>query len=155
MQAFRTAAEKAIALNPMDGCNVALLGAYIAYAGEWERGCALAEQAVNLNPHHPGWYWFPLFFNAYRKRDYQGALNFALKINLPGFHATHLALAASYGQLGQHDEAGKAVQELLKLKPNIAMIVRPALRMRYDPELTEHILDGLRKAGLEIGDASG
>jgi adenylate cyclase len=34
IQAFRTAAEKAIALNPMDGCNIAQLGSYIAYAGE-------------------------------------------------------------------------------------------------------------------------
>ena len=155
MHAFRTAAEKAIALNPMDGCNVALLGAYIAYAGEWERGCGLVEQAVNLNPHHPGWYWFPLFSNAYRKGDYHGALNFALKINLPGLHTSHMALAVSYGQLGQRDEAAQAVQELVKLRPNIAILARPALRMRFDPELAEHMIDGLRKAGLEIPDASG
>ena len=154
IQAFRTAAEKAIALNPMDGCNIALLGAYIAYAGEWERGCALVEQALQLNPNHPGWYWFAPFFNAYRNRDYCGALKFALKINLPGFHSTHMALAAVYGQLGQRDEAGKAVQELLKLKPNIGMIARPALQMWFEPEFVEHLIDGLRKAGLEIPDDS-
>jgi adenylate cyclase len=150
IQAFRSAAEKAIALNPMDGCNIALLGAYIAYAGEWERGCSLVDQALRLNPNHPGWYWFPLVFNSYRKRDYQGALNFALKINLPGFHSTHMALAAVYGQLGQHDEAAKAVQELLKLRPDMAAIARPALGMRFDLETVEHLIDGLRKAGLEI-----
>jgi TolB-like protein/Tfp pilus assembly protein PilF len=150
IQAFRTAAEKAIALNPMDGCNVAQLGGYIAYAGEWERGCALVEQALRLNPNHPGWFWFPLFFNAYRQRDYSGALNFALKVNLPAFYATHMVLAAAYGQLGQRDEAAKAVQELLKLRPDIAMIARPALQMRYAPELVEDFIDGLRKAGLEI-----
>ena len=66
-----------------------------------------------------------------------------------------MALAAAYGQLGQRDEAGEAVQELLKLKPNIARIARPALQMRFDPELVEHLIDGLRKAGLEIGAASG
>ncbi len=151
--AFRVAAEKAIALNPMDGCNIAQLGAYLAYAGEWERGCALVEQALQLNPNHPGWYWFASFFNAYRNRDYRGALNFALKINLPGLHSTHMALAAAYGQLGLIDEAGKAVQELVKLSPDIAMIARPALQMRFEPELVEHLIDGLRKAGLEIVDA--
>jgi TolB-like protein/Tfp pilus assembly protein PilF len=154
IQAFRTAAEKAIALNPMDGCNIALLGAYIAYAGEWERGCDLVDQTLNLNPNHPGWYWFGPFFNAYRKRDYSGALNFALKINLPGLYSAHIVLAAAYGQLGQRDEASKAVQELLRLRPDIAKIARPALMMRFDPELVEHLIDGLRKAGLEIGDAS-
>jgi TolB-like protein len=152
IQGFRTAAEKAIALNPIDGCNVAQLGSYIAYAGEWERGCAFVEKALRLNPNHPGWFWFPLFFNAYRQRDYRGALNFALKINLPGFYATHIALAAVYGQLGQLAEAARAVQELLKLSPNVGLIARPALMRRFDSEMTEHLIDGLRKAGLEIAD---
>ncbi|MGO9649098.1 MAG: protein kinase domain-containing protein [Terriglobales bacterium] len=150
IQAFRTAAEKALALNPMDGCNIAHLGSFIAYAGEWERGCALVEHALQLNPNHPGWYWFPLFANAYRIRDYQGALSYALKINLPGLYATHMALAMAYGQLGQRDEAAKAVRELLKLRPDFAMIARPGLAMRYEPELVEHMIEGLRKAGLEI-----
>ena len=151
IQAFRTAAERALALNPMDGCNIAHLGGLMALAGEWERGCALVDQALQLNPNHPGWYWFAPFCNAYRKRDYHGALSLALKINLPGLHSTHLVLAAAYGQLGQHDEARKAVQELLKLRPDIALIARPALGMSFDPELVEHLIEGLRKAGLEIG----
>src|SRR5579863_10298189 len=152
MQAFRTAAEKAIALNPMDGCNIAHLGSFIAYAGEWERGCTLVDHALQLNPNHPGWFWFPLFFNAYRKRDYHGALSYALKINLPGYHGTHMALAAAYGQLAQHEEAAKAVQELLKLRPDAARIARPSLGISLAPELVEQLIDGLRKAGLEIPD---
>jgi TolB-like protein len=151
-EAFRTAAARAIALNPMDGCNIAHLGALIAYAGEWERGCALVEQALHLNPNHPGWYWFAPFFNAYRKRDYRGALSFALKINLPGLYSSHLALAVAYGQLGKSDEASKAVQELLRLMPDFSRLARPGLEMRFDPELVEHLIEGLRKAGLEIGD---
>jgi TolB-like protein/Tfp pilus assembly protein PilF len=150
IQAFRTAAEKAIALNPMDGCNVAHLGGFIAYAGEWERGCTLVEHALQLNPNHPGWYWFPLFFNAYRKRDYSGALDFALRVNLPGYHGTHMALAAAYAQLGQSDEANKAMLELIKLMPGFAQIARPALGITLDPELVEHLIAGLRKAGLDI-----
>jgi TolB-like protein/Tfp pilus assembly protein PilF len=155
IQAFRAAAERALALNPMDGCNIAHLGSFTAYAGEWERGCALVERALQLNPNHPGWYWFPLFFNAYRKRDYHGALSLALKINLPGLHSTHMVLAAAYGQLGQRDEADKAVQELLKLQPDIALTVRPGLEMRLEPELVEHVIDGLRKAGLEVPAGAG
>ena len=45
------------------------MGFLTAYAGDWERGGALAEQARNLNPHHPGWYRFPSVFDAYRKHD--------------------------------------------------------------------------------------
>ena len=51
--AFRNAAERAIALNAMDGDTVANMGILIAYTGDWDHGCALAEQAMQLNPHHP------------------------------------------------------------------------------------------------------
>jgi TolB-like protein/Tfp pilus assembly protein PilF len=150
IQAFRTAADRAIALNPMDGCSLAHLGSYIANAGEWERGCGLVEQALRLNPNHPGWYWFPLSFNAYRKEDYHGALSYALKINLPNFFWTHMTLASAYAQLGQREEAGRAVQELLKLNPQAAQIARPLMLRVFEPELVEHLIDGLRKAGLDI-----
>ena len=150
--AFRTAADRAIALNPLDGCNVAHLGSFIAYAGEWERGCGLVERALQLNPNHPGWFWFPLSMNAYRKGDYEAALGYALKINLPNFLWSHTMLAAIYGQLGQQEEAGKAVQELLKLNPQAAQIILAAWQSRYDPELVHRLIEGLRKAGLDIGD---
>ncbi len=68
----------------MDGNSIAFLGVLMTYAGDWERGCALAERAMQLNPNHPGWYWFADFYNAYRQGDYRGALDFALKSNMPG-----------------------------------------------------------------------
>ena len=37
-QSFRNAAERAVALNPMDGNSIAFLGELLTYAGDWERG---------------------------------------------------------------------------------------------------------------------
>jgi serine/threonine protein kinase/tetratricopeptide (TPR) repeat protein len=147
--AFRNAAERAIALNPMDGDPAALLGHMIAFAGDWERGCILAEQARGLNPNHPGWYWFPSFFDAYRKRDYRGALDVAFKINMPGFWRTNLALAAAYGQLGEREAAENALKELLALRSEFATGARAELAKWWEPGLVEHLMEGLRKAGLE------
>ena len=153
--AFRTAAERAIALNPMDGFTAAYLGFLIAYAGDWERGCALAERSTQLNPHHPGWYWFPLFFNAYRQRDYRRALEIVLKVNMPAFWRTQFALAAAYGQLGEKESARNAVQDLLAIRPNFSVTARDELRKWWDPQLIEHLIEGLRKAGLEIAAEQG
>jgi serine/threonine protein kinase/tetratricopeptide (TPR) repeat protein len=153
--AFRTAAERALALNSMDGFTAAYLGFQIAYAGDWERGCALAERATQLNPNHPGWYWFPLFFNAYRQRDYQRALNAVLKVNMPGFWRTHFALATAYAQLGERDAASNAVRELLTIRPDFPVVARNEFRKWWDAELIEHLVDGLRKAGLEIAGDDG
>jgi TolB-like protein/Tfp pilus assembly protein PilF len=151
-QAFRSAAEQAIALNPMDGAKLANLGCLLAYSGDWDHGCALLERAMQLNPRHPGWYWFPLVNNAYRKGDYRGALNLALKINLPGFFPTYEVLAAIYGQLGEREAASQALGEMLKLVPNFGKVARGLKSKWFQPEMVEHVLDGLRKAGLEIPD---
>jgi TolB-like protein/tetratricopeptide (TPR) repeat protein len=150
LRAFRNSAEKAIALNPMDGFTAAYMGFLIAYAGDWERGCALAERARGLNPHHPGWYWFPPFFDAYRKGEYRSALEFALKVNMPGFWRTSFALATAYGQLGEREAASSAVKELLALRPAFPLEARGELAKWWEPQLVEHLIDGLRKAGLEM-----
>jgi len=149
-QAFRNSAERAVALNPMDGFTAAYLGFLIAYAGDWERGCALVERARKLNPHHPGWYWFPSFFDAYRRSDFRGALDIALKVNMPGFWRTHLALAAAYGQLDEQESARRAARDLLAIRPDFVAVAREELGKWWDAELVEHLIDGLRKAGLEI-----
>jgi TolB-like protein/Flp pilus assembly protein TadD/cytochrome c-type biogenesis protein CcmH/NrfG len=149
--AFRSAAERAIELNRMDSSVAALVGNLIAYAGDWERGIAVVESAMQLNPHHPGWYWFANFNDAYRRRDYRGALGFALKINLPGNFYTHAVTAAAYGQLGMREEARKALQELLAIRPDFAETAREEIgRWFFDPAFAEHNIDGLRKAGLDV-----
>jgi serine/threonine protein kinase/tetratricopeptide (TPR) repeat protein len=155
LQGFHNAAQRAITLNPMDGFTFAYLGMLTAYAGDWERGCALSEQARNLNPHHPGWYWFPPLFDAYRKGDYRGALEFSQKVNMPAFWRTNLALAAINGQLGELEAARKAERALLAVRPDFATAARDECAKWWEPELVEKLLDGLRKAGLEIADLQG
>jgi TolB-like protein len=149
-QAFRSAAERAIALNPMDGYTLAYLGSFIAYSGDWERGCALIAQAQSLNPNFPGWYWFAPLLKAYHEGDYRGALDLALKVNMPGLWLNHVLLAIIYGQLGESEEAQKAVRNLLAIRPDFASAARAELAKRSQPDLTEHMLDGLRKAGVAL-----
>jgi tetratricopeptide (TPR) repeat protein len=134
----------------MDGGTAAFLGMLTAYSGDWERGCAMVERAMQLNSHHLSWFWFPFFFNAYRKGDYQGALAFALKIDLAGFFFTYIALAAVYGKLGDANAAQEAARELVLLRPNFTSTVREEFEKWWAPQLIEDLLDGLRKAGLEI-----
>ena len=148
--AFRSAVERAIVLNPMDGFTMAYLGSLVAYSGDWERGCAMAKQARDLNPHHPTWYWFSDCFDAYRRRDYRAALDIARKIQMPGFWRMNLALAAAYGQLGERDAAAGALRELLAAKPEFASRAREELSKWWNADFVEHLMDGLRKAGLDV-----
>ena len=147
---FRHAADRAVALNSMDGNSIAFLGELLTYAGDAERGLRLADRAKQLNPHHPGWYWYADFYDAYRRGDDESALTFALKINLPGHWPAHAAIAAACGQLGDRDAAARAVRDLLKLRPDFAARARSDIEKWWMPEYVERLIDGWRKAGLEI-----
>jgi serine/threonine protein kinase len=151
-QSFRNAAERAVALNPMDGNSLASLGELLIFTGDGERGLELSQRAKQLNPNHPGWYWYANFYQAYRDRNYQAALNFVLKANLPGHWAQHAMIAAACGQLGEHESAAKALADLLRLRPEITFGVRKQFEKWWNSEDVEHLIDGLRKAGLEITD---
>jgi TolB-like protein/Flp pilus assembly protein TadD len=147
--AFRLAAERALALNRMDASTTALIGTLIAYAGDWEYGLELVGQARQLNPHHPGWYYLAAFYDAYRRREYRRALENILKVNMPGYFSTYAGLAATYGQLGEQERARAALRELQAHAPYFGAIAREGYGRWFDAELTEHLIDGLRKAGLE------
>jgi TolB-like protein len=147
---LRNTAERAAALNPMDGNSIAFLGELLTYSGEFERGLELAGRAKQLNPNHPGWYWYADVYNAYRQGNYRGALGFALKVNLPSHWGLHVYLAAAYGQLGETAGAEKAVRDLLELRPDFTATAREKLERWWEPEYVEHLIEGCRKAGLEV-----
>jgi serine/threonine protein kinase len=148
--AFRVAAKRCLELNPMDGSTIAYLGFLMAAAGDWDHGTGLLESALKLNPFHPGWYNLGIFFHFYHKREYREALDAALGINVPGSFHAHAAQALAFGQLGLREEAKKPLRELLALRPDFATSARFEYSKFYDPDVVEHILEGLRKAGLDV-----
>lgn len=150
LHTFRVAAKRCLELNPMDGSTIAYLGFLTAAAGDWDYGTALLESALKLNPFHPGWYNMGIFFDLYHKREYHKALDAALGINVPGSFHAHAAQVIAFGQLGLREEAKKPLRELLALRPNFATSARFEYSKFYDPDVVEHILEGLRKAGLDV-----
>lgn len=75
----------------------------------------------------------------------------------PGSASTHPPLyyfvamrAAVLGQLGKREQARNAVQELLTVRADFASMARDSFGKTLDAQLVEHLIDGLRKAGLEI-----
>jgi non-specific serine/threonine protein kinase len=148
-----SAAERAMALNPLDASNEAIF--LVTFTGDWERGCALIKRAMELNPHHPGWYRWVLAINEYRKLNYRDAVDGAIQANSPGIFWTNMLLAAAYGQLGKLRAAREALQNLLAQKEDFAQSAREVMGKWFDAELTTHLIEGLRKAGLEVIDMEG
>ncbi len=134
----------------MNGDSIAFLGELLTYAGDRERGLELAGRARQLNPNHPGWYWYADFYDAYRRGDDRSALDAALKVNLPGQWFSYAATAAACGQLGEREAAGRAVRDLLKLRPDFAATVTRVVEKWWEPDYVERMIDGWRKAGLDV-----
>jgi len=148
---FRTAAEHAIALNPRDTDTLGVMGNLFADSGDFERGPSLARRAMELNPHAPEWHRFALVCERFHREDYEGALDQIARVNMPGFFWKPLWAAACCGLLERQAEGAAAVAELRRLDPDIPRHVRPFVEnWLYASGLGERLLDGLRKAGLDV-----
>ena len=147
-------ADRAIALNPFDaGCN-ANMGANIAFAGDWVRGCALIERSMDLNPQHPVWYRGMLSFREYWRGNYRAAIDEAVKTNAPYLFWLQIVLAAAHGQLGEQQPASAAVRALMTQVPSFSANPRAILNTWLQADMVEHLIQGLQKAGMSIAEAA-
>jgi adenylate cyclase len=152
LDAFKAEVERAVKGAPKGASFLGNAGLFLAYAGEWDRGLALIEEAKAFDPFHPVGYHFGEFFDHYRRGSYEAALSTAQKTNLPDYVWAQALIAAAYGQLGRADQAQPIVKRILELDPDFENTAR-AKRwkwFRYQEDLLDTFMDGLRKAGLKI-----
>jgi TolB-like protein/DNA-binding winged helix-turn-helix (wHTH) protein len=142
---FETESQLALRLNPNDPETLADIGHYLAFMGEFERGVELSRRAQELNPLHPGWYYFSFARLDYNRKAYDGTIRWVEKIGLPHFYWTHLLDAAAKGQLGRPD-AGEALAKVLEIKPNFSAHLE-LRKWNASPADLDHIVAGLQSAG--------
>ncbi len=143
---FEVEAARALELNPNDPETLADVGHYLAFMGEFERGVELTQRAQRLNPLHPGWYHFSLARLHFSRGQYQETIADVQRISLPHFYWTHLLECAALGRMGSPD-AATALARIMEIKPDFS--ARAELRKwNAAPDDLEHIMDGLRSAGL-------
>jgi TolB-like protein len=153
MGGFRTAAERAMALNPRNTNTMATMAVLLSNSGEADRGLDLARRAMILNPHHPGWYHVPLVFDHYRKGEYAAALEETKRMQMPEFFWSHLAAAAAAGRLGREDDCRVALEALRRLSPDYRRELEwyGAIWSR-DPAFWEKLLKGFEAAETLVGE---
>jgi serine/threonine-protein kinase len=153
LAAFGPAAERAMALNPLNSDALGILGLQIVHIGEFERGTAIVRRAMELNANHAGWMHFAPLWQHFHKGEYEQALECANRVDVPGLFWPYLVMASACGHLGRHAEASAAVRDLLALDPEFAAHARSNIgTWHFASGLMDPILEGLRKAGLSIPD---
>jgi len=148
---FFREAEESLLLNPNSPDVVCFVGSSMALYEEWERGLLLLERGMKLNPFYPGWFHLAPYLNYYRQGKFEEAYHEAEKFNAPQLFWDSLVRAAALGQLERGSEAKIAVDELLTLRPDFPACGQNLISFFIkSPRLVRIILEGLRKAGLEL-----
>ena len=152
---FRTAAERAISLNPRDTNTLGILGLLMVHVRDFERGMELTQRVMELNSNHAHWCHFSRIWFHFARGEYEDALEAVSRINISGNFWIPLATTSIYSALGREEEAKAAAARLLALVPDIANCARANIEAwHYASGLMDPLIDGLKQAGIEIPDVA-
>ena len=143
--------EKALALNPNSLLMLDSIGYLFTMLGEWERGPALIRKVIRLNPFYNNYVHYALWLDWFRQKEYEQAHLEALNLRMPLEFWVPFVKAATYGQLGNVEEGKRAVENLLKLKPDFPTRGRVLIKhyIKFE-DILEHVIEGLNNVGLRI-----
>jgi adenylate cyclase len=152
--AARSEVEKALAPNPNSLFVLDALGYRMTLLGEWERGPPLIRKRISLKPFYNPVVHYGLWLDWLRQEEYEQAHLETLNFRRPAVFWDPLAKGSTFGKLGRYEEGKRAVENLLKLKPDFPSGGRILIRhyIKFE-ELVERVIDGLRKSGLNVEDA--
>ncbi len=145
--------RRAIALDPHEAENYALLGYAYALTGKYEKALEHVEHAIVMSPRDAfivSWY-STLAASAVAVGRFAEGEAWSRKAILenPKFPGGHRTLAAALGHLGKLEEAGSEVVKLKALQPKASLSQLHEALPFTTAELLQRYLDGLSKAGLE------
>jgi adenylate cyclase len=148
---FRGELERAIAQNPNAPYFVGVAGWALALSGDWERGLALLERGIALNPSYPRWFHFARFADRFRNGDHAGALREAGLMGPPDSPRVLALTAAALVRLGRRDEGRAKAAELAACEPGFRRLGRRIVQSYLlDDALRDDVLASLAEAGIEL-----
>lgn len=154
---FKIEALLTVELSPNDALWLLMLGSDLVYQEDFENGLPMVAKALALSSSPPSWGRMGFFIDDYQQGRYEEALEEAMALGMEEDFRGPLLVAAAAGQLGRAHEARQALDELrARWKRPIAEIRRELIeRHGISPAITDHLLEGLAKAGLEGVDPVG
>jgi adenylate cyclase len=145
--------ERAVQLDPSFIPALFQLGLFLALTRRPDEAIERLERALRLSPKDPQRpeFLYAMAVAHFGAARYEEAADWATRsLRLRSDHpSTHRYLAASYAHLGRIDEARAALGQVLKLVPDFSLAEFRRIYASADPDLTERLFDGLRRAGLE------
>jgi adenylate cyclase len=143
--------ERAVALDPDDAVNYAVLAETLSRVGRPEEAVAMAEQALRRKPtvvdQHLGFVGSAYYLAGQPEEAIAPLKRFLTRY--PNILGAHLTRAAVYSELGRDAEARAEAAEVLRLNPRFSLEVHRQRTPIKDLAVLERHLAALRKTGLK------
>lgn len=145
--------ERAIELNPSFAYAHYYKGNILLQTGQAAEGLPFLHNAIRLSPNDDlaGPYYARIAFAHFCLRDHESAIDWARKaIRSPTGTQwpVRTFLVSALAHLGRNDEAQVALQELQNFSAGITTGFVEEHIITKDPDYRDHLIEGLRKAGL-------
>jgi TolB-like protein/class 3 adenylate cyclase/cytochrome c-type biogenesis protein CcmH/NrfG len=145
-------AKTALKLDPNFAEAYLLLGNRLHFAGQSERAIEFLEKAMRLDPHYLDLalhFLGQCYFMLGRYEEAVTALRRRL-IRNPDSDISRVLLAACYGCLGRAEDARAEWAQALRINPDYSLAHKRQVLPYKDPADFERIVDGLRRAGIQV-----
>ena len=148
---FFLEAEKCLSMNSHSPIRPGIIGFHLSLYGDWERGKHLLDTVMNSKTGYFLYFHGATCAYYYRKNDYKKALEEANKYNLPNLFWSYMLRAACLAQLHRIEEARNEIDRLKSLRPDFEDKAYYLIsRFIKENSLVEHLIEGLRLAGMSI-----
>jgi adenylate cyclase len=141
----------ALRCDPNFARAYSLLGQVLYYSGRAAEALQPLATAFRLDPNNeqdPHLHYLAQAYFCMRRYEDAAAVLKRRVVRKPDTDMSRVLLAACYGHLGRNEEARTLWQEALRISPGYSLEHRRRVLPYKDPADFEHVVDGLRKAGL-------
>jgi len=146
------AAEQCLKINPNSSGITSGIGCVLIFAGYFEKGFNLLENATNINPAHPWWINVGYCYYYIHKKEYQKSLYWAEKMDFNETIWDSLLKAVSLSLLSEDAKAKIHLNNLLELQPQTATELKETLSsFMFSDEIVFRIINSLKRIGLKNG----
>ena len=151
LQSGREAVLTSLAQNPDSLFFRDVVGYLLTLQGDWERGPAIAQEAVRINPFVRPFVFCALWLDAFRQEAFDDAYVWAQRFMNPINFWSPLMTAVSLARLGEQKKAENAVGHLLQLRPDFSENGHRLIRhyVKFE-DLACRIEDALKLAGMDL-----
>ncbi|WP_157015243.1 adenylate/guanylate cyclase domain-containing protein [Mesorhizobium xinjiangense] len=137
--------RRALSLNPNDATIIAEMADALSHSGHPGEALEHFKRAMRLNPFYPDQYLWDMAGAYMKLHEYEDAIKSVLKMN--NVQQGRRILAACYAHLGRLEDARREADMVRAAQPDFDA-ERWGKIIPDTPEVIDHFVQGLKKAGL-------